>query len=137
MEHIRIIESSLEPLSSIGVGGILVEVGKVTTETSDSLTAHGVSLVRHSRGSNLVLLEWFLHFLGRSEMSDITSNTLDGSTQTREGIGNSEVYLSGVGLSADIVAFWEAGLLAKEGVQFINLLSIAVEDLHERGWEMG
>lgn len=131
--NLRIIKSSLEPLSSVGIGGVLVKVGEMTTETSDSLTSHGVSLVGHGGGSNLVLLEGLLHLLGGSKMTDITSDALDCGTQTGESVGDSEINLAGVCLSANIITLWETGLLAEEFVQFVNLSTIAVEDLHEGG----
>jgi hypothetical protein len=52
-----IIKCSLEPLLGIGVGSVLVEIREMTTESSDSLTAHRISFIRHCTATNLVFLE--------------------------------------------------------------------------------
>jgi len=64
-------------------------------------------------------------------MTDITGDSLNGSAEAGEGIGNAEIDLSRVGLSRNWVAAWEACLLAEKLIEFVNLPIITLEDFHE------
>ena len=66
-------------------------------------------------------------------MSDITSDFLNCGAESREGVQDTLIDLSRVRLDGNRVAGREAGLATEYFVQFVDLGSIVMEDLHEGG----
>jgi len=59
----RIVQRSLEPLGCGSNGGIQRIHHHITGQGSNTLTSHGITLVSHGGGADLVLLEGLFHFL--------------------------------------------------------------------------
>lgn len=58
-----VVEGALEPLGAGGSEGVAVDGHEVPSEGANTLATHGVALVGHGGGSNLVLLEGLLKLL--------------------------------------------------------------------------
>jgi hypothetical protein len=63
-------------------------------------TPHGITLVRHGTGSNLIFLKGFFYFLMSSQEPDIRADFVSGSPQTSKVRQNLEVNLSGIRLTS-------------------------------------
>lgn len=87
----------------------------------------------HSAGADLVLLKRLLNLLEVGQMTNVSSNALSRGAETSQGLGNVEVDLSCVGLGGDCIGGGEAGFLAENLVQAVDLGTVSVEDLHEGG----
>ena len=97
-------QGALHPLVREGVG----ETGRLrhqrAGEAGDPFGAHGVALVRHGGGPDLVLLEWLLHLFLRYEMANVPTNLLRGGAEACDGAGDYQVHLVRVHLGGHVVA---------------------------------
>jgi len=59
----RVIEGTLHPLRGVSGDEVSVEVRKTATKRGQTLGSHGVTLVSHGGGTDLVLLERLLNLL--------------------------------------------------------------------------
>lgn len=116
-----VVESTLEPLGAGGGQGVTVDGHQVPGEGADALATHRVALVGHSRGSNLVLLEWLLKLLEVGQETDVGGDLVSSSAERCEGAENVNVDLARVGLSGDRVGLGEARELGHESVKLLNL----------------
>ena len=59
----RVIQSSLEPLGSGSDRGIQCIHHHITGQRRNTLTSHGITLICHCGGTDLILLKRLFHFL--------------------------------------------------------------------------
>lgn len=79
----------------------------------------------------MCLLERLLDLFEVGQVTNVGCHSLGGSPQTGQSLRDHEVNLASVCLGRDSIGTGEASLLAEDLVETINLVTIAVEDLHE------
>jgi hypothetical protein len=80
-----VVERALEPLRGGGVVGVADEVHDEAREAADALAAHGVALVGHGGGADLLVLEGLVDLLAVAEEADV------GGDLVEDGGGGGEV----------------------------------------------
>ena len=123
----RVVQRALKPLGTGGHGGVQHIHHQVAAQSADALTAHGVALVGHGRGTDLILLERLLHFLEVCQQADVGRHLHGRLAQTRHGGQDVVVHLAAVRLAADRHDLGKAHLGADVGLDGLDLGGVAVE----------
>ena len=96
----------------------------MTSERANTLRPHRVALVRHGRGTDLVLLERFLDLLEVGEETDVGRDLVGSGTERGERAEDVDIDLARVGLAGDGVGVLKARELGDEAVELFDLSSI-------------
>ena len=129
----RVIQRSLKPLCS-GCNSRIQSVNHdISGKRCDTLASHRISLIRHSRGTDLIFFKRLFYFLQVLQQANVVGHFVCGSSDACKNIHHSCIYFSGVGLTGYRIAFLEAHLSCNHRINLINGSMISVEQLQERG----
>ena len=132
-----IIQRALQPLNRSSHVCVHCVRHQISRQRADAFRTHGVALVGHGRGADLVLFKGFLYLAVMLEQADIVSHTVAALSNGRQAVQNAAVYLAGVSLTADIKALLKAKIGGNHAVHFIDLSRVALEQFHEAGLRTG
>ena len=132
-----VVERSLEPLAGVGLGKVLGQAHDVPRQRADALAAHGVALVGHGGGADLVLAEGLFHFLQVGQEANVARHLVEGGGDARQYRQDVVVRLAGVCLAAHGDRALEAHQFTDTLVQGDDLVVVSVEQLHEGGLRAG
>ena len=79
-----VVERAFKPLHGVSLRGVERQVHEVAGERTDSFGAHGVALVRHCAGADLVFLERLFDFLEVCEQTDVSGEFVCGLRDSGE-----------------------------------------------------
>ena len=133
----RVVQGALKPLQAGGHGRVEPVGDDVPGQGADALASHGIALVGHGGGADLVLLKGLLHLLKGLEDAQVVGELAGGlghPGQRGEHIG---VGLPGIGLAADGHALGKAHLLCHQAIQLAHLRLVPFEQLHKAGLGAG
>jgi hypothetical protein len=116
-----VVEGALEPLGAGGSKSVAVDGHEMPGEGANALATHGVALVGHGGGSNLVLLERLLELLEVGEETNVGGDFVGSGAERGEGAEDVNVDLARVGLSSEGVGLGEARELGDESVKLLDL----------------
>ena len=136
----RLAESSrraLHPLCGVGFVGVRGEAHGEAGEAADAFGAHGVSLVGHRGGADLVGFEGLFDFFAMGEDAEVGRGFVAAGGDAGEGVEDLGVDLAGVGLSGDGVGAGEAHLFRDRCFELADFGVVAVEELEEAGLGSG
>ena len=126
-----IIQGALEPLGRGGDSGVARVHHDVTGQGADTLAAHGVALVGHGGGADLVLFKGLLHLLQVAEQPHVGGKLAGGLSDAGQGGHHVVVHLPGIGLAAHRDHGVKAHLTGYLPLQLLDLLVIPLEQLQE------
>ena len=126
-----VVQRALHPLYTGRHGGVHGVGHQVAAQRANALAAHGVALVGHGGGTDLVLLKRLLNLTVVLEKADVIGHAVKALGDGGEDIQNTAVHLAGVGLATDAAAAFKAERCAELAVELRDLLLIALEQLHK------
>ena len=132
-----VVQRALKPLGTGSDGGVQHVHHQVAAQRADALAAHGVALVGHSGGTDLVLLKRLLHLLEVRQQADVRRHLHGGLADACHGGQHIVVHLAAVGLAADRHDLGKVHLGADVGLDGLDLGGVAVEQLHKAGLGAG
>ena len=132
-----VVQGALKPLAGGGNRGVDRVGHNVPGQGADALAAHGVALVGHGGGTDLVLLKGLLHLLQVAEQPQVGGELAGGLGDAGQGGNHLIVHLPGVGLAGHGGGGLKAHLSGDLLVQLTALGVVAVEELQEGGLSAG
>ena len=105
-----VVERALHPLRGVGFVGVRGEAHGEAGEAADAFGAHGVALVGHRGGADLVGFEGLFDFFAVGEDAEIGRGFVAARGDAGEGVEDLGVDLARVGLAGDGVGAGEAHL---------------------------
>uniref|UniRef100_A0A1I8GNN2 BCL domain-containing protein n=2 Tax=Macrostomum lignano TaxID=282301 RepID=A0A1I8GNN2_9PLAT len=133
-----VVQGALHPLHRMGVQGVLSgRSHDVAGQAADPLQPHGVPLVRHGGGADLVALKRLLDLLPGGQQAQVGGDFVRGGAEAGQLQQDFRVHLAAVGLPGDDVGGGEAGLGRHQLVQPFHPIVVAVEQLQEAGLGAG
>ena len=127
----RIVKAALKPLHGGGHGGVGDIGHEVAGQRANALAAHGVALVRHRRRAYLRRAERLFKLPIVLQKANVVCHAIAALGYLAKGVQYPAVELAGVGLPADIEAFFKSEALGQAAVHLIDLAAVIVEQLHE------
>ena len=109
----------------------------IAGQRSDPLTAHGIALISHSGGTDLILLKGLLNLFQILQQPQVVGKLAAALSDQPQAVAHNGVQLAGIGLAADREAGLEAHLLCDLTIQRLALLVVAVKQLQETGLGAG
>mmetsp|Transcript_874 Transcript_874/g.1261 ORF Transcript_874/g.1261 Transcript_874/m.1261 type:complete len:427 (-) Transcript_874:221-1501(-) len=128
-----VVQRPLEPLAGVRLGGGGGQRHHVAGQRAHALGAHGVALVGHRAGPDLLLREGLLHLLEVGEQPHVAGHLVRALGHAAQHAEDVVVDLARVGLAGDGDGPLEAHQLAHAPVQGLHLLVVALEQLQEGG----
>ena len=110
---------------------------EVTGEGAAALGAHGVALVGHGGGADLILLKGFFHFLEVGQQAPVGGDFMGAGGHRTEGREDIAVDLARIGLAGDGVALGKAKGVRHQLVELFHLVVVAVEEGQKAGLGAG
>ena len=133
----RVVQGALEPLGGGGDGGVARVHHHISCQSADALAPHGVALIGHGRGPDLVLLKGLLHLLQVAQQPQVGGELAGALGDAGQGGHHVVVHLSGVGLPAHRHHGVKAHLGGDFPLQLLHLLVVPLEQLQEGGLSAG
>ena len=133
----RVIEGTLEPLSTCGECGVEHIAHNVSRQRADTLVAHRIALVSHSGRADLVLFKRLFNLLEGLEYSYIVGKFHSRLSYAREYRANVVIHLARVGLARNGYYCVKAHLLSYQLFKLLYLIGIALKKLHEGSLSTG
>ena len=127
----RVIQGALKELHAGGDGRIQHVYHNVPGKGVNPLAPHGIPLVRHGRGTDLMLLEGLLHFLKAGQEAHIVGKLAGGLGNAAEHGQHLIVHLSGIGLTGNRHNLVKAHGLGNVLLHRIDLRRVPVKQLHK------
>ena len=127
-----VVQGALQPLGGAGLVGAGHQPQDEPGQGVDALAAHGVALVGHGRGADLLRLEGLLHFLQVLEQAQVAGELGGRGGDAAEHLAHAVLQLAGGGLAGDGDGR-DAHLGAEPRLQGLHLGPVAVEQLQEAG----
>ena len=127
----RVIQSSLKPLSCRCDRRVKGIYHYISGKGSNTLTSHRISLIRHCGGADLRFLKWFFYFLQMLKKADIIGHLVCTCCNSCKNIGNTCIYLTGIGLSGYRIAFLKSHLLCDHRINLVDSLLISVKQFQK------
>ena len=132
-----VVQGALKPLGGGGDGGVARVHDDVPGQGADALAAHGVALIGHGGGPDLVLLKGLLHLLQVAQQAHVGGKLAGGLGDAGQDGQDAVVHLPGVGLAAHRHHAVKAHLRGDFPLQLLHLLVVAVKQLQEGGLGAG
>ena len=132
-----VIQRALEPLGAGGEGRVQHVHHQIAGQGADALTPHGVALVRHGGGTDLVLLKGLFHLLEVGQQTDIGGHLHGALGNAGQGAQHLIIHLAAVGLAADGHHLVKAHLGGDVRLHGLDLLLVALKQLHKAGLGAG
>ena len=122
-----VIQRAFQPLYGRRHGGVYGVRDQKAGQRTDSLTAHGVSLIRHGGGANLVFFKGLLYLPVMLQQANIVCHPIGTLRNRRQTIQDAAVHLSGICLPADIKTRCKSEFRADLPVHLVDLFGITIE----------
>ena len=132
-----VVQSPLQPLGGGGHGGIQGIGHEIPGQRADPLTAHGVALIGHGRGADLILFKGFFHLPVVLQQPDVVGHAIAALGDGGQHIEDAAVQLPGIGLAADGKALVKAEVGGDHPVHLVDFGGVAVKKLHKAGLGAG
>jgi len=132
-----VVQGALKPLGGSGDGRIHDIADDVATQGADAFAAHGVALVGHGGGTDLLLLKRFFYFFHVRQQTQVSGELAGGLGDASQGVEHQHVHLTGIGLAGHGHAAVEAHLRSDLPFQLLDFLMVALKQLQERGLGAG
>ena len=129
----RIVQRPLQPLGCCSHWCVHGIRHQVTGKGTNALAAHGIALIGHGRGADLILLKGFFHLSVMLQKPNVICHAIAALGNGGKHIQDPAVQLSGIGLTADREASFKSEVCADHPVHFIDLPGIAAKQLHKAG----
>ncbi|MFT3683552.1 MAG: hypothetical protein QM783_01290 [Phycisphaerales bacterium] len=134
-----VVERALEPLRRGGVVSVADEVHDEAGEAADALAAHGVALVGHCAGADLLVLEGLVELLAVGEEADVGGDFVKdarggGEVGEDEGVDDAGVGLADELVRCTVVVFEIGGTLDFSNpstFKEVDLLGIVTQECEE------
>ena len=126
-----VVQCSLKPLGRSGHCRVEAVGNHIASQGRHALGAHGIALISHRRGTDLVLLKRLLHLLEMLKQADIVGEfrgALGDPTQNGQDLA---VQLTGIRLTGNGKAGRIAHLLCNLPIQLTHLFIITIKQLQE------
>ena len=127
----RVVQSTLEPLGGGGDRRVDRVGHHIAGQGADALAAHGIALVGHGGGTDLVFLKGLLHLLQVAEQAQIGGELAGRLGNAGEGGQHRIVHLAGIGLTRNGHHGVEAHLGGDLPLQRPAFLMVSLEQLQE------
>ena len=124
----RIVERALEPLRHGGVGGVGGEIHNVPAERAHALAAHGVALIGHRGGADLLGLKRLVQLAQVREKAHIRRHLGGALRNAGENVHHERIELARIGLSGDGDAVGNAHLFRDLLLEREHLFRVAAEE---------
>ena len=134
-----VVQRALKPLGAGGEAGVQHIYHQVAAQCADTLAAHGVALVRHGGGTDLVLFKRLFHLLEVSQQTQVGGKLHAALANAGKGVQDEGIHLAAVGLAGhrnDGLGV-KAHLLGDGSIHGADLIGIALEQLHKRSLRAG
>ena len=132
-----VVQRALQPLGGGGHRGVHGIGHEVAAQGADALAAHGVAFVGHGGGADLAVLKGLLQLAVVLQQADVSGHAIGALGDGAEAAQDAAVHLAGVGLAAHGEALRKAELGGDAAVHLVDLLLVAVEEIHEAGLGAG
>ena len=134
-----VVQRALKPLGTGGKAGVQHIHHQVAGKGADALAAHGVALVGHRRGTDLVLLKGLLHLLEVCQQAQVGGKLHAALTNPCQCVQDKGIHLAAVGLARHRHNGLgvKAHLLCNGSIHSADLVGIALEQLHKGGLRAG
>ena len=132
-----VVQGPLQPLGGGGHGGIQGIRHQIPGQGADALAAHGIALVGHSGGTDLILFEGLFHLPVMLQQADVVCHPVAALGDGGQNIQDPAVQLPGIGLAADGKALVKAKVPGDHFVHLVDLGAVSVEEVHEAGLGAG
>jgi len=128
-----VVQRALEPLRAGGEAGVEHIHHQVAAQSADALAAHGVALVGHGGGTDLVLLKRLFHLLEVGQQAQVGGELHAALADAGQCVEDEGVHLAAVGLAGhrDDGLAVEAHLLGDGSIHGADLVGVALEQLHK------
>ena len=134
-----VVQRALKPLGAGGKAGVQHIHHQVAGKGADALAAHGVALVGHSGGTDLVLLKGLLHLLEVCQQAQVGGKLHAALANTGQCVQDKSIHLAAVGLAGHRYNGLgvKAHLLCNGSIHGTDLVGIALEQFHKGSLRTG
>ena len=134
-----VVQRALKPLGAGGKAGVQHIHHQVAGKGADALAAHGVALIGHGRGTDLVLLKGFLHLLEVCQQAQVGGKLHAALTNTCQRVQDKGIHLAAVSLAGHRHNGLgvKTHLLCNGSIHGADLVGIALEQLHKGSLRTG
>ena len=128
-----VIQRALQPLLGRRHGSVLLVGNQKAGQCRHALRAHGVALVCHGGGPDLLLFKGLLDLLAVGQQADVVGEFVGALPDLGQNGERPAVHLAGVGLPRHRHRAVKAHLPTHHVVQLLHLVIVAVKQLQKAG----